>query len=424
MSKIAQRDLDELIDAEIITPETAEKIGQFYAQKQAQSPNKLLIAFGVIGAMLIGLGIILIFAHNWDNLSTFSKTALAFTPMIIGQLLCGFTLLKKEGNIIWRESSSVFLFFAVAACIAMISQIYNLEGSETEFILTWMILTLPLMYVMESGATALLFLIGVTNLAGTHNNTIPFLYKWGLWIGALPFYYFQYQKSPRGVIIQFFHWLIVFSLIVLFFSSFSEINILILFAGFSLCSLFLMVGNGDKIKFNYRLNPYKLFGLLGTMAGLFILSFKDGWSEIARNLYDEMYVEDYVFFGVSFLLAFGFFIWKNYPGFKNINILETVFLVVIPVIFLGNTQPIMATIIVNLFLLFVGIIYIKKGISNNELGALNIGLITIVFLIFMRLVDIDISFASRGIIFVLIGIAFIVTNYFLIRQRNKISYNE
>ena len=108
-------DLPELVKAGVISEDTAAAIASYYNNKKEPSTNKLFVVFGILGAILVGLGIILIIAHNWDDLSRSLKTVFAFLPLLIGQLLCAFAFLKKPGNVAWRESSSVFLFFAVGA---------------------------------------------------------------------------------------------------------------------------------------------------------------------------------------------------------------------------------------------------------------------------------------------------------------------
>ena len=59
---------------------TGDKISNYY-KKQPENPNRLLLAFGILAAILIGLGIILIMAHNWENLSVQAKTGAAFLPL-------------------------------------------------------------------------------------------------------------------------------------------------------------------------------------------------------------------------------------------------------------------------------------------------------------------------------------------------------
>ena len=155
MSKRLQKDLSELIDAGILTEGTAADITAYYKDKEKEAPNLLMIVFGILGALLIGLGIILILAHNWEFFSRPLKTAIAFIPLLVGQGLCGFTLWRQSDSVAWREASSTFLFIAIGACISLLSQIYNIEGSLSGFTLMWMGLALPVIYVMRSSAASI-----------------------------------------------------------------------------------------------------------------------------------------------------------------------------------------------------------------------------------------------------------------------------
>jgi len=72
------KEIPELISAGIITQKTADKILGHYKNKSGSSTQRLLIVLGILGAILVGLGIILIIAHNWDGLLRSSKTFFAF----------------------------------------------------------------------------------------------------------------------------------------------------------------------------------------------------------------------------------------------------------------------------------------------------------------------------------------------------------
>lgn len=126
------KDIPELIKAGVISQETADNIWEYYKTKKGPSTNRLFIVFGILGAMLAGLGIILIIAHNWDELSRGTKTFFAFLPLVIGQGTCGYVLIKKQDQVAWKESSTTFLFFAVGASISLVSQIYNIPGNLRE----------------------------------------------------------------------------------------------------------------------------------------------------------------------------------------------------------------------------------------------------------------------------------------------------
>src|SRR5262245_45559797 len=137
------KDLTELVQAGVIDQPTADKISNYYATKTTSPQSKMVIVFGILGSLLVSLGIILILAHNWDDLTRTTKSIIAFIPLVIGQGLCAFSLWKKRDSTAWKEASAVFLVFAIGACISLISQIYNIPGTMTSFMLTWVLLSLP-----------------------------------------------------------------------------------------------------------------------------------------------------------------------------------------------------------------------------------------------------------------------------------------
>jgi uncharacterized membrane protein len=164
MNSKIQNDIKELVEEQVISNEVATNIENYYKYKKSDSPNRLFTVFAVLGSTLVGLGIILILAHNWDDFSRSIKTIFAFGPLIIGQLIVGYTILKKESTT-WKEASSVFLFFAVGASMALVSQIYNIPGNFSSYMLTWILLCTPLIYLLKSNASAILHIVFATNYA-------------------------------------------------------------------------------------------------------------------------------------------------------------------------------------------------------------------------------------------------------------------
>ena len=51
-----QKDLPELVSANIISSDTAQQITEFYKREQVTSPNRQLLIFGMLGALLLGFG--------------------------------------------------------------------------------------------------------------------------------------------------------------------------------------------------------------------------------------------------------------------------------------------------------------------------------------------------------------------------------
>ena len=92
MSYKITNELQELLKANVVTKETAKKIQQYFDEKQEGNQNKLSSVFGILRAILVGLGIILVFVHNCDTLPRVTKTLLSFLPLLIGQLFCRYSL--------------------------------------------------------------------------------------------------------------------------------------------------------------------------------------------------------------------------------------------------------------------------------------------------------------------------------------------
>jgi uncharacterized membrane protein len=279
------KDIPELIKAGVITEDTAERIQQFYSLRDGTSGNRLFIVFGVIGAILVGLGLILIIAHNWDELPRLTKTVFAFLPLIIGQGLCGFSLLWKKDSVAWRESSASFLFFSVGASISLISQIYNIPGNISSFMLTWMLLCLPLIYLMKSSVVSLLYLTGITFYAceigyWTYPDTQSYIY-WLLLILALPHYYLLYKEKSKSNFLLFHNWFIPISIIITLGTFANDTEELMFVAYFSLFGLFYLIGEVDFFAQQKPVNnSFNILGSLGTVVLLLTLSFDWFWESL------------------------------------------------------------------------------------------------------------------------------------------------
>ncbi|MBK7410569.1 MAG: DUF2157 domain-containing protein [Saprospirales bacterium] len=419
------KDIPELVKAEVISPETAEKIRDYYRNKGGQSTNRLFVVFGILGAVLIGLGIILIIAHNWDELSRTTKTFFAFLPLFAGQILCGFTLFKKPDSVAWRESSTAFLFFAVGASISLVSQVYNIPGNLSSFLLTWMLLCLPLVYVMKSSIASLLYLIGITYYAGetgywSYPSSESYLY-WILLSGCLPHYYLLYKNKPESNFMTFHNWLIPLSVIITLGTVSKGTKELMFIAYFSLFACFYLLGN---LKFfthqRSRNNGFKTLGALGTIVLLLALSFDWFWEDLRNNDFQFNAIITSPEFSASVILtilAAGllFLQQKNKP-LNSINPIAPVFILFIITFLLGLVSPI-SIILINLFVLAIGVWTIWDGAKQDHLGILNFGLLIIMALVVCRFFDEHLGFLIRGTLFVSVGIGFFATNYWMLKKR-------
>ncbi len=419
------KDLPNLVNAEVISKETADKIRAYYQNKEGPPSNKLFVVFGILGAILVGLGIILIIAHNWDELSRGTKTIFAFLPLIVGQLFCGFTLLKRKQSVAWRESSAAFLFFAVGASISLVSQIYHIPGNLGSFLLVWMLLCLPLIYVMQSSMASLLYLVGITYYAGevsywSYPSSESYFY-WLLLLGVFPHYYQLIKKRAHSNFVFFHNWLIPISLTIVLGTVAEHMDELMFIAYFSLFGLFYLIGGMDFLtQQRLRNNSYKLLGALGTSILLLSLSFDWFWESLRRKefLFNEVIIapEFWVSAFLSVVAGVLFFLQYKNKGIRKVKPFAPVFLLFILTFLLGLYSP-LAGVLINFYIFILGILTIREGALQNHLGILNYGLLIITALVICRFFDTDLSFVIRGILFVSVGIGFFATNYWMLKKR-------
>ena len=423
-----KKDLEELLEAEVINSEVANQIQSYYESKKNNSPNRLFVIFGVLGAILVGLGIILILAHNWDQLSRITKTIVAFMPLVLAQAFCGYALFKRTDSMAWREASSAFLFFMVGASISLISQIYNIPGSMGSFIFIWMLLCLPLLYVMRSSVASLLYLVGITYYASeTGYFRVPYndsYWYWPMFLAALPHYFQLLKRSPGSNMLNFHHWIIPLSLIIALGTiGRGDTSILLFVVYFSLLGMLYLFGGSEFFKqIKARNNGYLRLGSLGMVIIMLILSFNWVWEEMIHlNLTASEIFSSHEFFVtllLTLLAAVLFFRYRRNKELEDLKPLEPM-LLLFPLLFLGGFSFGGAPLLMNAFILAIGVWTIQRGTKMDHLGVLNYGLLIITALIVCRFFDTNWSFILRGVLFVMIGIGFFVANYLILQKRNK-----
>ena len=417
------KELPELVRNDIISDEMSKNIQKYYEGKQAVTPNKLFVVFGVLGAALIGIGILLILAHNWDDFSRSIKTIIAFVPLVIGQLCVGYALLKKKGKT-WKETSGTFLFFGIGISMALVSQVYNIPGDFGAYLLTWVVLSLPLVYLLKSNSLALLHVVFLTYYSceygygfGGHNPS-PWMY-FPLVLAVLPFYFNLLKQDATKNMVAILHWIIPLSSVIVLGAfiktewEFLPLIYIILFG------LIYNIGCSSILKQErLRRNGYLVLGSLGTVVLLLIMSFRDLWKELSFEVLID--TQEFYVAAALFVMAISAMLFSNNRSKKEqSNLFKYVFIAFATLFFVGITSPGIATIGVNILVFALGIIAIKKGADNQHFGILNYGLLIVTSLIICRFFDTDLSFVIRGLLFVVIGVGFFLTNYIMLKQKNK-----
>lgn len=424
MSNAILKELPELVAKKIISEEVAQNIKNYYQKNPEEHANKLFTIFGIIGALLGGLGVILILAHNWDNFSVFTKTIISIIPLLLGQLACFYSLIKKSESVSWRESSATFLLFAIAASISLVAQVYNINGDFPKFLLTWILLSLPLLYIMRSSFVSLLCIAGITWYCSVTNYGYPRIQNLNCWLllmTIIPHYHSLLKEQPKSNISRFHHWFIAASLLICF-PSIAYKSSSIMIVGFtSLLAIYYFIGKQNIfLNLNQTRNGYWLMGKVGTLILLFTLSFKGPWMDLQRQVLEYNYVEISIYV-VLFLFA-GYLLFKQVQKVEllKMNPIGFAFILITLLYFIcAKTESGFLVTLTNLYILLIGVYEIRKGSETYSLYKLNFGLICIAILVFCRFFDTEMSFIIRGLLFIGIGFGFFLLNYYLLKKRKQ-----
>ncbi|HYF32709.1 MAG TPA: DUF2157 domain-containing protein [Chitinophagaceae bacterium] len=422
------KELRQLVAAKVISEETAVAIQQYYQSKAAEPSNRFTIALGILGALLVGLGIVLVIAHNWDEFGRSVKTIFAFLPLVLGQVLCLYTLLRRRDNFVWRESSAVLLFFGIPASIALTSQIYHLGGSLSDMVLAWMLLAAPLIYLLSSYITSLLYIAGVTwyaclvgySLEYLQPSHYPYLYV-PLMLVVAPAY-LRLLKAQNNLF-HLHNWVIAGS-VACAFGAFAQETGFYWVGYLSLCCLYYQIGSGMFFRqFRLYANPFLLLSVPAILITLLAWSYDWFW-ELSELFEYIKWSEPFMLMTILMLLAIAI-IWgrrysrKEWSGVSPVEFSAYVFLLAHLVYVDENTT--FSLVLINLWVLVLGLYYTRKGSIRHHLGILNLGLLIIAALAVLRFFDETIPFVWRGIFFLSAGIGFFLANYLVIKRKKSLA---
>lgn len=134
-------------------------------EKKSRSSGKLVTAVSVIGAVLLGLGVIMLVASNWQTMPDIFKILIligaTFTAYISGYIL------KYEKKTLLKAGSALLFLGAllIGASLFLVAQIYHVNANSHVLILIWIAVNLPLVYAFQSrevaGLIAVLFFIWI-----------------------------------------------------------------------------------------------------------------------------------------------------------------------------------------------------------------------------------------------------------------------
>lgn len=405
-----QQQLQTWVDQDIISEEQAEQILVFEGAAPARSSaNWGNIIAGSLAALLIGGGIVLIFAYNWESLGKTARIALSFLPLIAAQVLYGFAYFKYRNEVVWKEAATGFLATMLTACIALISQTYNIGGAMSDFILLLLILGIPLLLLMPSASGICLYLGGITYWAYADVDQSPT----GYWLLLLPviFSIWQFgQQEGSKIRSHFIIWSFAVSFAISWFGAHWKASL----ASYLLGTSFWLAVFYMAIIPNYARHAMRTVALFGIFQMSLLLTFFYDWRE--DQIFPEFSFEAGIPWNdisqmVVILIAAILWTWLlvvrskwNTLSWSERGFILFPLLILLAVPLGASPLAYVVFLLMNAYLLGLGILLIQEGIELVNMSRINLGLLALLLLAGVRFFDSNWSLLLKGCAFILLGI--------------------
>lgn len=412
--------LPKWVDKNIISHEQAEILQTRYPVKDSVSLGRLLITG--IGAIMIGLGIILLFAYNWSEMGKYLKLAVIFGAFITAHASAFWAI--KRNNIL-SESLFALGTMLMGASIFLVGQIYHLDSHYPDAFLLWSVGALTLAWALPSLTQAFMTIVLILSWHMLEVFNFQFAnYTAFLIIIAGVFPLIWRLHSPLLARFTSASLFITLGLsIATLYEEIVPITLLMMSVAFICIDQFFQVrgNNTQTIISNEIAKPAQL--ILVVM--LFLLSFGEFFNDIIYFHLAQPIAS--TFFWCSMILSQLIFVWllvKRQLSAIVVMAELTVLLILLPSLLSHyieaksmTTISMLMVFAFNLILLGTSIWLMVDGAKHANRQRMVRGSIIFAILAMARYTDLFDSLIARAIVFLVVGIAlFIVGNIY---QRNK-----
>ena len=382
------------------------------------------MAMGALGALLIGSGLIAVVGYNWDDLSRPVRLLLAFLPLLLTQGFTAFVLKRGEALATWvRETAGLLQSLALGACMAMVSQIYNMGGEWRDFLFYWMILSVPLAWVLRSHSVVILYLIGIAEWS-VHDSwrhtpwqQSPLMYPL-LLLGLLPYWPGLNGKASLSTAVR---WVMALSAMTGFnsaaayatdgLSGSAHTSAFFWMWALNGAVLILLPLTSEGIDEPLGRKPQVILGSIWLLGYGTVMTYLDRARYVIEGV--EQTVKLPWCWGLLFVLALCLVhAIKN----KRWAVISVAGVALLPLLcLLTDHSGGLLSWLTLLYLSALGITLIVLDFVGKR-GAPRMGAALLCILIIGRMIDSDLSLLAKGIAFIAVGVAFLAFNVFMTKQ--------
>jgi uncharacterized membrane protein len=420
-------EIERWTDQQIITPEQAARLRALYPAAPVGRSWALAVFFS-LGAVVVGLGVILLFAYNWDALPKAAKLTLVFSA-VLGAHSAGLWLRVQPG---WRatlgEGLLLFGTMAFGSGIWLIAQIYHINEHFPNGFLFWGLGALALAWALPSLPQALLATVVLTVWGGAEFFAFdrPVVAAVALLLGGVGPLAWRYRSGLlTATLVSAVHFQL------LSYGAFWGEGGGVLLTLLSLSVLLLglhhltaAVRDGGRVAATLN-----FFGTLGFVIALFVLSFPtavEGALQVRTETWHSPWawpVLRWSFLGLALIAwASAARLPRDRPS--SLRLEHALFPTTLVLVHLLSTTrldefALPVAVLFNLTLLGLGAAWIIGGCREGHARRVIVGSILLAVVLFARYFDLFDSLASRGFAFLLFGALLFAQGFYYRRCRER-----
>jgi uncharacterized membrane protein len=414
-------ELPQLVRDGVLTQAQADALRARYGDAQPASRASIItILFSVLAASFIAGGVILVLASNWDELGRGARAVLSALPLLAGQLAVAFTLWKRNDSVAWREGSGILLAGGIGASIALIGQTYHIPGDSQSFLFVWILLGLPLVYLLGATTVALAGMAAtVTWAMGQRDYYGETAYFYWVFLAALlPHVWQAWRADKAGPRFQVLGWGLCGMLAIMPVGLPEDM----LDGWIPLYSALASAGVlfGASSWAGRRLNPFVICGGAATAALGLMLSmqgfWESGWSEW------DLEQKGYFTRGtLALALPFAMFmvLWAGNSVLVKLWALQCLLIFAAYFGTGAGVDPGLFALLFNAYIFALGVMTLIEGARSGRPGLANVGMALVSLLAILRFFDSDLGILLRGVIFILVGAGFLLVNLYIAQRGRK-----
>ena len=393
--------------------------------------GRLVTLLAVMGALLLGVGVILFFAANWQVMPKWLKVGIVLGSILVAYGT-GYWLAFEKANYPRVGRAVIFLGTVLyGSGIWLIAQIFHINAHYPNGVLFWVLGIIPVVIICRSlsvliEASLLLTLWTVLEQTGFQTTNLLYLplFFLILWIS----YNMKSRVAAGLALLGMTVWMAIAGVLSL---KETESFIFALLLTSLLGLLYYISGNLHSLKENlaYMKLPYQFTGLAVFFVSLFLLSFRFLVNVSGISFISGLGFPRFFIIALSVLIALtaasGIYILKR-SGYGRESVKETVvgflgaFILTVTVFLAGIVGTAGFTAMVNILLFAAIMAVVLIGYSNREPVMINIGIVFFVLDVIARYFDFFWDMLPKSLFFMAGGLLLLVGGTLLERNRRKI----